>query len=288
MVDDFDNEALWGSTAIRMMLTGVRDDQAQELIESGMVKRRLLVGGANERGSTAYDLTAVTRMFGEARALVFSSEQEQTYVRARFGVTAPSRIVPCVPGGAPEPVPVGELCGLDEYVLMHGLIEPRGNQFLAARAAAVAGIPLVVTGSVADVDYYYALLGVGGEQFVILPEEALSAGQVEALYGGARVYADLSWAGHGAARLVRAAAHGALPVASTTLPYSELWPDVAGGVDPASLESAATVLRQAWVRAPALGHQLADRTAERANPLQTLQAVLGAYAEAAGLNSATV
>jgi hypothetical protein len=227
-------------------------------------------------------------MFRESRALVFASDQEERLVRERFSATAPSRVVPSVPATPPEPVSIGELCGLDEYVLMHGLIEPRGNQFLAARAAAASGVPLVVVGSVTDVDYYYAVLGVGGEQFMILPEEALSPGQIEALYAGARVYADLSWAGHGAARLVRAAAHGALPVISTALPYAELWPDAAGGVDPSSLESATTVLRQAWVRAPALSHQIAQRTAERADPLRSLQAVLGAYAEAAGLKSTAV
>ncbi len=283
--DDFANEALWGTTAVRTMLTGVLDDAAQASIESGLVNRRLLVGGANERGNTSYNRDALRRLFACSRVLIFASEQEETHVRKEFGVTVPSRIVPCVPPNPLEATPAGELCGVDEYVLIHSSIEPRGNQHLAVRAAVAAGTPCVIVGSVADVDYYYSMLGVGGSQFVCLPENEISAGQMEALYAGARVFADLSWAGYGLARLVRAAAHGALPVMSTVLPYGEHWPELTGGVDPASLESAAQVLRQAWMRAPALSHQIAEQTAQRANPLTMLQTVLGAYSEATGVRA---
>lgn len=285
LYDDFDNEALWGSSAIRTMLTGVRDDMAQQSIERGLVGRRLLVGGGQERGTPAFDLAAVRRMAEQSRAAIFASAEEEARVRALFGFGGPSRIAPCVPPAPPDTRPIGAIAGLDEYVLVHGIIEPRGNQFLAARALAAAALPCVLVGTVVEVDYYYAMLAVGGSQFICLPEDGLRPEQIATLYAGARIYADISWAGHGPSRAIRAASHGALPVMSRALPFAELWPEATGGVDPASLESAATALRQAWMRAPALAHQIAERTAQIADPLRSLQTVLGAYAEAAGVKA---
>ena len=285
LFDDFRHEAMWGSNAIRTMLTGVRDDLAQEQIEIGMVQRRLLVGHGIERGKPSYNVELIQRLFDQSRAVVFASGEEEANVRSRYPFRGAVRTVACVPAAPLEPQPVGAISGLDEYVLVHGVIDPRGNQLLAVRAAAAVGIPCVLVGNVAEVDYYYALLCAAGNEFVSLPEDRLSAGALEALYAGARVYADLGWAGHGAARAVRAAAHGALPVLATSLPYAELWPELTGGVDPASIESAVSVLRQAWMRAPAVGHQIAARTAELCDPLRTLQTVLGAYAEAAGVKT---
>ena len=66
---------------------------------------------------------------------------------------------------------------------------------------------------------------------------------------------------------------------------AELWPELTGGADPGSLESATAVMRQAWMRAPAIGHQIAERTVALCDPLRSLQAVLGAYAEAAGVKA---
>jgi hypothetical protein len=281
LFDDFGHEAMWGSNAIRTMLTGVRDDSAQQQIELGLVQRRLLVGYGIERGKPSYNVAMIQRLFEESRAAIFASGEEEARVRSQYPFRGATRTAACVPPVPVPPEPIGAIAGLDEYVLVHGVIDPRGNQLLTLRAAAAIGIPCVLVGNVAEVDYYYALLAVAGSQFVCLPEDRLSAGELEALYAGARVYADLGWAGHGAARVVRAAAHGALPVLSTTLPYGELWPDLTGGVDPASVESAISVLRQAWMRAPAVGLQIAERTAELCDPLRSLQAVLGAYGEAA-------
>jgi hypothetical protein len=286
LFDDFGHEAMWGSNAIRTMLTGVRDDLAQEQIELGLVQRRLLVGHGIERGKPAYDAGLVARLFQESRAAIFASGEEEARVRSQYPFRGATRTVTCVPQPPIEPEPIGAVSGLDEYVLVHGVVDPRGNQMLAVRAAAEIGVPCVLIATVAEVDYYYALLGAAGSEFICLPEDRLSPGQIEALYAGARVYADLGWAGHGAARIARAAAHGALPVLATALPYSELWAELTGGVDAASNASAASVLRQAWMRAPAVSHQVGQRTAELCDPLRSLQAVLGAYAEAAGLKSA--
>ena len=43
-----------------------------------------------------------------------------------------------------------ELRGADRFVLLHAPIGPAGNALLVARCAALAGLPLVVTGPVVD------------------------------------------------------------------------------------------------------------------------------------------
>ena len=284
LFDDFENESLWGTAAIRTLLAGIRDDATQQTIERGIAERRLLLN-VEERGKAAYDEAQVRAMLKQSQSAIFSSRAEEAEVRARFGFTGSSRIVASLPPAPVVPEPIGALCGLDEYLLVHAAVEPRANQWIAVRAAAEIGATCVLAGTVENAEYYQAVLEAAGSNAIWLPQERLSAGQLEALYAGARVYADLSWAGHGAARLVRAALRGTMPVFSIPLGLGELWPELTGGVDPASLESAITVLRQAWMRAPAVGYQIADRTAQHCDPLRSLQAVLGAYAEAAGVKA---
>jgi hypothetical protein len=285
LFDDFGNESLWGTGAVRSMLAGIRDDATQKTIEKGLADRRLLVHAEAERGKPAYDEMQLRAMLAQSRSAIFASRAEEAEVRSRFGFAGSSRLMPAVPSIPVDPQPIGALCGLDEYVLVHASVEPRANQWIAVRAAAEIGVACVLVGTVEHAEYYQSVLESSGSKTMWLPEPCLSAGQLEALYAGARVYADLSWAGHGAARLVRAASHGTMPVLSTALGLGELWPEVTGGVDPASLESAVSVMRQAWMRAPAVGYQIAERTAELCDPLRSLQAVLGAYAEAAGVKA---
>ena len=285
LFDDFANESLWGTSAIRTMLSGIRDEATQQSIERGLAARLIVTDADSARGKPAYDDALLRRMFAQCRAAIFATRAEEAEVRSRFGFAGPSRLVPCVPAPPMAPEPIGALCGTDEYVLIHAAVEPRANQWIAMRAAASIGAACVLVGTVENAEYYQSLLEAAGPGVIWLPDESLSAGQLEALYGGARVYADLGWAGHGAARIVRAASHGVMPVLSTALALSELWPELAGGADPASLESATTVLRQAWMRAPAVGYQVAERTTQLCDPLRSLQGVLGAYAEAAAVKT---
>jgi len=284
--DDFANESLWGSSSIRTLLSGVRDEAAQKMIEQGLASRLLLIKETEARGKPAYDQAALGKMFGQCRSAIFATRREESQVRSQFGFTGSSRLVPAILRAPVAPEPIGALCGFDDYLLVHAAVESRANQWLVMQAAAAIGAPCVLVGTVEDADYYQAVLEGAGSGLIWLPEPSLSPGQLEALYAGARVFADLSWSGHGAARLVRAATHGTIPVVSTALALDELWPDLTGGVDPASVESAVAVLRQAWMRAPSAGHQIAERTAQLCDPLRSLQAVLGAYAEAAGVPTA--
>lgn len=286
LFDDFSNESLWGSSSIRTLLSGVRDQAAQKMIEQGLASRLLLINESDARGKAAYDQAALGKMFGQCRAAIFATSREEAQVRSQFGFTGSSRLVPAIPRAPVAPEPIGALCGFDDYMLVHAAVEPRANQWLTMQAAAALGTPCVLVGTVEDADYYQAVLEGAASGLVWLPEPSLTAGQLEALYAGARVFVDVSWSGHGAARLVRAAIHGTVPVVSTALALDELWPDLTGGIDPASVESAVAVLRQAWMRAPSAGHQIAERTAQLCDPLRSLRAVLGAYAEAAGVPTA--
>ncbi|MGA7747838.1 MAG: hypothetical protein WCA52_12595, partial [Candidatus Aquilonibacter sp.] len=285
LLDDFGNESLWGTAAIRTMLSGTRDQATQQTIERGLAARLVLTDAASERGKPAYDEQLLQRMFAQCRAAIFATRVEEAQARSRYGFSGSSRLMPCVPAQAVSPEPIGALCGADEYILVHAAVEPRANQWISARAAAAIGATCVLVGTVEHVEYYQSVIEAAGHGLIWLPEEGLTAGQLEALYAGARIYADFSWAGHGAARLVRAAAHGTVPAMSASLGLAELWPELTGGADPASLDSAIAVMRQAWMRAPAIGYQIAERTVALCDPLRALQAVLGAYAEAAGVKA---
>jgi hypothetical protein len=285
LLDDFGNESLWGTAAIRTMLSGIRDEATQQTIERGLAARLVLADAGSERGKPAYDEPLLQRMFAQCRAAIFATHAEEEQARSRYGFSRSSRLVPCVPGPPVSPEPIGALCGADEYVLVHAAVEPRANQWIVARAAAAIGATCVLVGTVEHVEYYQSVIEAAGHGLIWLPEEGLSPGQLEALYAGARIYADLSWAGHGAARLVRAAAHGTVPAMSSSLGLAGIWPELTGGADPGSLESATAVMRQAWMRAPAIGYQVAEHTVQLCDPLRSLQAVLGAYAEAAGVKA---
>ncbi|MGB6984857.1 MAG: hypothetical protein WBD74_02640 [Candidatus Aquilonibacter sp.] len=285
MLDDFGNESLWGTAAVRTMLSGIRDEATQRTIEQGLAARLVLTDAESERGKPPFDERLLQKMFAQCRSAVFATHAEEVQARSRYGFSGPSRLVPCVPAPPITPEPIGALCGADEYVLVHAAVEPRANQWIAMRAAAAIGAACVLVGTVENAEYYQGLLEAGGDRVIWLPQDTLTPGQLEALYAGARIFADLSWAGHGAVRLVRAAAHGTVPAMSAALELGELWPELTGGADPGSLESATAVLRQAWMRAPAIGYQIAERTVQLCDPLRSLQAVLGAYAEAAGVKA---
>jgi hypothetical protein len=285
LLDDFGHESLWGTAAIRTMLSGIRDEATQQTIERGLASRLVLTDAASERGKPAYDERLLQRTFAQSRAAIFATHAEEEHARSRYGFSGSSRLVPCVPERPVSPEPIGALCGADEYVLVHAAVEPRANQWITVRAAAAIGATCVLVGTVENAEYYQSVMEAAGDGLIWLSQDEMSPGQLEALYAGARIYADLSWAGHGAARAVRAAAHGTVPAMSSSLGLAELWPELTGGADPASLESATAVMRQAWMRAPAIGYQIAERTVQLCDPLRSLQAVLGAYAEAAGVKT---
>jgi len=284
-LDDFEREAAWGSAVVTLLTSALIDDGFRGVVEAKLAERRLEVGDGVPRGTISYDEGMVRAMLAQARAAIFASEAEEIAARQSLGFSGASRWVPSLGAVSVSPEPVGALCGFDQYVLVHAAFEPRANQAAVLRAAAHAGLPCILTGTVEHGDYYQNALTLAGPGAVWLPQEMLSEGQLSALYAGARVFADFAWSGHGAARIVRAASYGCGLVISSALPLAGVWPGIAEIVDPADVASHPGALRRAWERAPAMGPVVAGRTAELCDPLRSLQAILGCYAEAAAIKT---
>jgi hypothetical protein len=284
-LDDFEHHGAWGSSIVGLLTVMLFDDAYIATLEAQLAQRRLEVGDGVPRGTVAYDENALRAMLAQARAAVFASETEERRAREHLGFRGASRCVPSVGVAELGFEPVGALCGFDDYLLMHAAFQPRANQAALLLAAAQAALPCVLVGSVEDGDYYQSALSRAGPLAVWLPQEALTPQQLAAVYAGARVYADLSWFGYGADRIVRAAAYGCGLVISSALQLDAVWPGIAEVVDPANMPGHAAALRRAWDRAPALAPIVAGRTAELCDPLRSLQAILGSYADATAVRS---
>ncbi len=279
-LDDFDREATWGSGIMSLFATVLFDDGFRAILEAKLAERQLEIADSPKRGTIVYDEGHLRAMLAQARGAVFTSEAEELYARENLGFTGASRCVPTLGAVPSAPESIGALCGFDEYVLVHGAFEPRANQAAVLRASQEAGLPCVVTGTVEHGDYYQSAFATAGPRAIWLPQDALSVGQLAALYAGARVYADFAWTGHGAARIARAGSFGCGLVISSALPLAGIWPGMAESVDPAAPAGHAAALLRAWERAPAIAPIAAGRTAELCDPLRSLQAILGAYAAA--------
>jgi hypothetical protein len=96
------------------------------------------------------------------------------------------------------------------------------------------------------------------------------------------VYADVAWIGYGLRRIAQAAAAGcALAVAN--LRYAgALWRPGLWEVDPASVQSIAAGIGDAWAYGPGSGpaSACADRIAAACDPVMSLVATATAYAQA--------
>ena len=182
-----------------------------------------------------FDETLLRKMFAQCRSAIFASRAEEARGAFAFRLSAVRRAAcRACPRAPVSPEPIGALCGADEYVLVHAAVEPRANQWIAhARRRRQSASACVLVGTVENAEYYQSVIEAAGDGRDLARRGSLTPGQLEALYAGARIYADLSWAGHGAARLVRAAAHGIdSGDVSSALGLAELWPELTGGATP--------------------------------------------------------
>jgi hypothetical protein len=280
--DDPRDESPWGIAVGREILVGVLHEATREMYADAMRDRKLSASDAPLPGRVKLAENADVRsLFASLRAAVVAGDEEERYLRKTFAFTGVTRAVPALLGPEPEPADIGALVGPREFVFIHAPVDSRWNQYALVRAAATLGYPVVLLGPVQNIDYYAEVMAALGEGGIWLPGDAVGSGELAALYRRARVFADASWSAGGLYRLARAAMGGAALVAPTSGYARNLWPGLAQIVDPASLESIHTGLREAWERAPALGAAVAARTAELCDPFNGLVAVLAAYQQAA-------
>lgn len=275
--DDPPGEAAWGAAASMLALRIGYDAASRAYYGAAIARRKLDAPGVPPIGSAAPARDPETRLaLQTATGAVVAAAEEEQHLRA-LGFAGTARIVPALLGKEPGACDVSALTGLDEFVLVHAPVEPRCNQFALAAAAAAAGLPIVFCGSVADVEYYTRTMAVLGDAGVWLPEAELKPGEIAALYGRARVFADASWSARGLYRLARAGAYGCTLVAPSSGYARNAWPGHVESVDPGSSESIQEGLHAAWLRAPQMGPATAARIAESCDPFISLVAVLATY-----------
>ncbi len=214
-------------------------------------------------------------------AVVFAaSEAEAAAIRRRTGRRGPLVVVPPLAALA-APAPVGALVGADPFALVHGPIGPLGNQLPLARCAADAGIPLVVSGPVADASYLERVQEFGGADLIVLPGEP-SAALAAGLRAAAAVVVDPAWVGAGGSRLAAAALAGArLAVAERrafTVPGAAV-----RGFDPADTAALTRALGEAWDDALRAPGRIAAETVAALAPAAALRAIVRGYAALAAV-----
>jgi hypothetical protein len=278
-LDDPAAESAWGAGIAQLTLRITSDEMSRRRYATAVAARRLDAPGVPARG-TAVD--AETRaLLMTAGAAVVSSPDEERLLRERLGFTGGVHITPALLGDEPACEPVGALVGSRDFALLHAPIDPRCNQYAVVQAARAARVPLVLTGSVSNAEYYTELMQALDDGAIWLPAESLSPGELAGLYARARLYIDAGWSGNGLYRCARAAGYGAGLVASTSGFAGVTWPGLVETADPGSIDALTAALTRAWERAPESGPALAARTAERCDPFTALVVVLAAYGKAA-------
>jgi hypothetical protein len=252
------------------------DEGLREEYFTALSRRRLRADAAAPEGDPG-----ASRLFQLARVAFVTSPREEQRLRTEFGYTGVAARVPAYAERLTDLADVAALTGGDDYILVRGPVDWRSNQYMIARAAARAGLPLVVTGAVADALAYLKVKEALGDLGIWLPASTLTPAQERGLVCCARVVADVSWSGMGLHRLATAAAVRCSLVASSNGYARDLWGDLVPLADPASVDSIATALQVAWQQAGERGGALAAVTAAQCDPFAALVATVAGYQAAA-------
>ena len=272
----------WGAAVTRFCFEFADDERDQNRYLAMLAARAVSVGEAvadrpyAPAAAADDDADAALR---EAALVFAATEEEAQGLRVRTGRRGPIEVVPPLAAAA-EAAPIGHLVGPDPFVLIHAPIGPLANQLPAAHAAALASVPLVLAGPVADAAYLEAVRAVGGLGLVVLsgePRPELAA----ALRSAAAIVLDAAWIGAGGARLAAAA------LAGTRLVLADRRRFAPPGAEPrrfdaASVEALTRALGEAWdetQRAPA---PLDPRVIAGLAPSAALRAIVRGYAGLAG------
>ncbi len=279
--DDAAAGGWWGAEVSRYCFEYGADERDVATYLGMLAKRAVSVGPARadapfappEAGSD--DAAAALR---DASIVFAASEEEAETIRRRSGRSAGVLVVPPLAPAASS-VPIGWLVGADPFALVEAPIGPLGNQLLVARCAADAGIPLVVTGPVADASYLERVREFGGPGLILLAGPAFAAAG-PALRAAAAVVVDAAWVGEGGSRLAAAARLGTRMVLADHRPFA------APGVrvrrfDPADAGALTRALGEAWDEAVRAPGRAAPETVAALAPAAVVRAILRGYAASA-------
>ncbi|HET7815833.1 MAG TPA: hypothetical protein VFL13_15835 [Candidatus Baltobacteraceae bacterium] len=203
-----DGEASWGTSVVPQILRIAHDETILEDHLRLMRARKLEAPGA----------TMAQEPFPGFR----EAERE---LQSLVAASVPAGAAPFLPEAAVAARPPVE----GGYVLVHAPLHPRCNQFAAVRAAAKAGLPIVLAGPDADGWYAGQVRAYAPAGSVFVPEPQ-SVEELLGLYSGARVYAAAAWTRLGEGRLALARAVGCRIATA----------------DPADEEALAAALKAAW------------------------------------------
>ena len=276
--DDRRGEAISGPSGTLLIPRTTNDTVAFDDYTWAFARRRI----TNLSQGDWYDDVAKV-LLARASCAIVTAPAEADFLREKLGYRGVSIPVPAMPSLAAPNESIGSVVGPDEFVLLHGPIEPRMNQLFTAVAAQREGLPLMVFGPVADIEFYRYVNEVAGPGVIMLRDDALSENEIAAIYGRARVVVDPSWSSRGLHRLARGAATGAAIVASSNAYAHEVWGDLVRTVDPADVDGIAMALRGAWEQQPRIAHALRARTAEKCDPYAVLVATVSAYQQASAV-----
>lgn len=274
-LDDPAGAGRWGINATNAMLRAGAYDAVAEFYAGALAARKLVAEVPLPTSPPGIDEN-VRSLLQYANGFIVTSPEEAERIHEDYGVKGPTTIAPaffdlCAPKS------VDARIGTQEFVFVHGPFDPSGNVLAIVLAAQRERFPVVVTGAVANGEYYAHTMAALDERSLYLPESELGPRDLAGLYGSARVYAEASWAGSGLHRLARAAAAGAAIVASTSSLAASVWGESVELADPASVVSIAAALRRAWDAAPVRTHTLISRTKERCDQSAALRALALAY-----------
>ncbi|HEY0383401.1 MAG TPA: hypothetical protein VGC72_14500 [Candidatus Elarobacter sp.] len=270
----------WGADVTRYCFEYGADEHEVTSYLALLAKRAVSVGDARADAPYAPPEAALDDAAAALRdaAVVFAAtEEEALAIRRRTGRRG--AVIVVAPVCAATPLPVGHLVGADRFVLLHAPIGPVANALLVARCAAVAGIPLVVTGPVADASYLERIREFGGPGLIVLPGEP-APGVAAGLRAAAGVMIDASWIGDGGSRLAAAALCGV----RLALANARRFDAPGAGVrrfDPADATALTRALGEAWdeaLRAPA---RPAPETVAALGPSAAVRAIVRGYASIA-------
>ncbi len=221
---------------------------------------------------------SLREVLARADAVITAGTDEAQLVRS-CGFNGPVLHAPAYLERSAAPACIERLVGTSDFVLAHAPVEPRANQFLLVRAAAQAGLPLVIAGPVRDERYRRHLAAFADERtlFVPEPDPAVRA----ALYRSARVFADVGYVRFGLRRIAEAIASGCAAAISSG--YACQWGAGTWQADPRDTASIAIALGDAWMAAGERPRALAEcarRVLASCDPRAALATTVRAYAAA--------